>query len=337
MKRSIIGCVVLSIICALSANAIAQTDEIRQATGLPIPVGSPVIYGRVSIKGLAANERKPIIFVSLVIGGVQSDRRQATDDGYYYFLTSPTTGTSVVFEVNGSEIGRIQLSETASRTVRQDISFDWPSVRNAIGSKPGVISVKDEYARAAEAQKLMDKAIAAAKDKQTDLALDTFKGIVEKDPKDFPAWTEIGTIYFEKKQFDEAERAYLTAIALKPDFMIALMNLGKLYLTQKKSDQAIVTFTKAAIADRNSADAFQYLGESYLMAKQGSKAVIALNEAIRIDPVAMADVHLRLASLYDAAGMKDKAAAEYKMFLERRPKYPEKEKLEAYIKSNSKP
>lgn len=61
-----------------------------------------------------------------------------------------------------------------------------------------------------------------------------------------------------------------------------------------------------------------------------------MNEAINLDPVGMADAHLRLGALYNAVGMKDKAAAEYEEFLKKRPDDPEKEKLRAYIVANKK-
>ena len=63
-------------------------------------------------------------------------------------------------------------------------------------------------------------------------------------------------------------------------------------------------------------------------------AVGFLNEAIKLDPLGMADAHLRLATLYNAAGMKDKAAAEYEAFLKKRPDYPDRKKLEQYIAEN---
>jgi hypothetical protein len=50
----------------------------------------------------------------------------------------------------------------------------------------------------------------------------------------------------------------------------------------------------------------------------------------------MAEVHLRLAALYNAAGIKDKAAAEYEEFLKKRPKYADRKKLEQYIVDNKK-
>jgi len=57
---------------------------------------------------------------------------------------------------------------------------------------------------------------------------------------------------------------------------------------------------------------------------------------LRLDPKNIAEVHLRLALLYDRAGMKDKAAAEYESFLKQRPDYKERKKLEAYISANKK-
>jgi hypothetical protein len=45
----------------------------------------------------------------------------------------------------------------------------------------------------------------------------------------------------------------------------------------------------------------------------------------------MADAHLLLAALYDATGLKDKAALEYSAYLKQRPNYSDRKKLEAYI------
>ncbi len=59
-----------------------------------------------------------------------------------------------------------------------------------------------------------------------------------------------------------------------------------------------------------------------------------LNKAIELAPKEKAEIHLRLAMLYNAAGLKDRAATEYKMFLEKVPDHPEKTKFEKYIAEN---
>ncbi len=78
------------------------------------------------------------------------------------------------------------------------------------------------------------------------------------------------------------------------------------------------------------------LGETYLQLKKGSKAVVYLYEALKLDPTGMTEAHLRLASLYHGAGLKDKAAIEFEEFLKKKPDYPDRKKLEQYIAQNKK-
>jgi tetratricopeptide (TPR) repeat protein len=111
--------------------------------------------------------------------------------------------------------------------------------------------------------------------------------------------------------------------------------LGKLFIAQKQGEKAIPVLTKAVEVEPGSADAQHYLGESYLQIKKGSIAVGHLNQALRLAPIEKAEIHLRLAALYNGAGLKGKAAEEYKLFLEKVPKHPEREKIKNYIKENS--
>lgn len=325
----------LYVMLLLASSGIAQTDELRQATGLPIPIGAPAIYGRVHLKGLAPNAPKPSVYV-LLVGGTQVNRVRTNDTGYYYFLTQFFNGATLVFEVDGMEVGRVVLSAGIGSATRQDMTIDLPAFQRIAASRPGVISAKDAYRRSEESNLTFDKAMAAAKAKKTDDAVFFFRKLVDKDPKDFVAWAELGTVYFGDSKYSEAEAAYSSSLEQKPDFIVALMNFGKLHLAQNQPEKAIAIFTRAANAERSSADAFHYLGESYLQLKQGTKAVVALNESIRLAPMEKAELHLRLATLYNAAGVKDRAVNEYKLFLGKVPDHPAKEKLKKYIKENSK-
>jgi regulator of sirC expression with transglutaminase-like and TPR domain len=79
---------------------------------------------------------------------------------------------------------------------------------------------------------------------------------------------------------------------------------------------------------------YRMLGEAYLQAKKGSLGIEALDRALNLDPVGMAECHLTKAHLYELAGAKQFASHEYKLFLEKVPQYPERKKLEKYIKEN---
>jgi tetratricopeptide (TPR) repeat protein len=112
------------------------------------------------------------------------------------------------------------------------------------------------------------------------------------------------------------------------------MNLGRLRMMQKNYEGAIEPLTAAVTLHATSADANYYLGEAYLQIKKGSKAVGYLNQAIKLDPVGKAEAHLRLATLYKAVGMKDKAVIEYEEFLKKKPDYHDAKKLREYIEAN---
>lgn len=333
MKYQLTFCFLILITASLAVVVSAQGD-IRSATGMPIPIGAPVIWGQIELKGLRSGEPRPTVFVTLMHNGVQLGRAQANDRGYYYFIQRARDGSVLLVTVGGTDIGSQMISSAGGD--RYDMSVNW-SENTPPAQQTGVISVKDAYTgRSAANGKLFDSASAAAKAKKIDEALKLFNKIVASDPKDFVAWTEIGSLYFGESEFTDAEKSYNKAIEIKPDFMLALLNLGKLYIARQKPQEAIAVLEKAIAADPKSAEANHYLGEAYLQNKQGSKAVAVLNEAIRLDPNGKADVHVRLAALYNAAGLKDRAANEYKLFLAKKPDHPEKSKLEKYIKDNLK-
>jgi tetratricopeptide (TPR) repeat protein len=103
--------------------------------------------------------------------------------------------------------------------------------------------------------------------------------------------------------------------------------------SQRKFEEAVEPLTKAVELQPTSGDANYFLGECYLQLKKGSKAIPYLNEAAKLG---RPDAHLRLGWLYNAAGMKDKAALEYEEYLKKNPDYPERNKLKEYIAANKK-
>ena len=331
MKTFLFSLCASIIIIGSSMTALAQGD-VRSATGLPIPIGEPVIWGQVELRGLKPNEPRPNVVVTLVMNGAQVARAYADDRGYYVFRRQRASSGSVLqVTVGGLDVGSQMISPGSGDRI--DMAIDWASNSRAAG--PGVVSAKGLYqGRSQKNEKLFDQAVAASKGKDKDNAIKLFNELLASDPQDFVAWTELGSLYFAKEKHSDAIAAYDKALALKPDFMVALMNLGKLHIADKEFAKAALVLEKAIAADPTSPDAHHYLGEAYLQNKQGSKAVGALNEAIRLAPVEKADIHLRLATLYNAANLKDRAVNEYKLFLQKKPDYAEKAKLEKYIKDN---
>ena len=324
----------------LTSMLAAQDDEVRQASGIPMQIGENVragdrmnVAGRIVIEGAKQLKRLPVITVSVTHAGAAADRALANDEGYFLVRNVPRNNVAIVIEVDGTEVLREPIVAPPMGNPRLDYTVSWPPA-NSQEKRPSVISADQLYQRTEKNEATYKSAISALKSNDAAEASKLFNQLLAADPNDYVAWTQMGTIYFKANSYDNAEACYFKAIELKKDYSVALLNLGKLYLVKKQYDDSVLVLSNAVKSAPSSPDAHHFLGEAYLQTKKGSSAVYHFNEAIRLAPDEMADLHLRIAALYDAAKMKDKAAAEYKLFLAKRPDYPEKAKLETYIKES---
>jgi len=262
-------------------------------------------------------------------------RTTVSSTGRYRFNNLPSGIYDLVVELENMEVARIRVELVSPLAIdqRQDITLELRAPA-ASASKPTSISIEDFYQRLAGNQKLFERAQAATDKKKYSEAIALFNELLTNDPKDFQAWSELGTVYLMEQNLTEAEKAYANAIDIRPKFFLGLMNLARLRMMEKNFEGAISPLSVAVEVKRTSADANYYLGEAFLQVKKGSKAVLYLNEAIKLDPIGKADAHLRLATLYKAVGMKDKAVIEYEEFLKKKPDYHDAKKLKEYIEAN---
>lgn len=299
--------------------------------------GGHILYGDMKVdESKAAGVTRLSYDVILYTLGRQVVARQTvTSNGRYRFNNLPSGVYDLAVEYENNEVARIrvELVSPLPTDLRQDINLELRANESA-STKPASVSVEDFYQRTPANQKLFEKAQATTNNKKYPEAEGLLNELVTNDPKDFQAWTELGTVYLLEQKLPEAEKAYSSAVDIRPKFYLGLMNLGRLRMMEKNYEGAIAPLTTALEVHATSADANYYLGEAYLQVKKGSKAVGYLNQAIKLDPVGKADAHLRLATLYNAVGMKDKAAIEYEEFLKKKPDYHDAKKLKDYIEAN---
>ena len=299
--------------------------------------GTQILYGDVKVdesKATGVNRLSyDVILYSLSRQVVA--RQIVSSNGRYRFNNLQSGVYDLAVELENVEIARIRVELISPLALdhRQDITLE---LKAPVGTsaKPGSISVEDYYKRTPSNQKLFERAQAATDSKKYVEAVALFNELVANDSKDFQAWSELGTVYLMEQKPDEAEKAYASAVEIRPKFYLGLMNLGRVRMMQKNFEGAIEPLTTALSVNATSADANYRLGEAYLQIKKGSKAVGYLNEALKLDPVGKADAHLRLATLYNAVGMKDKAVIEYEEFLKKKPDHPEAKKFRDYINAN---
>lgn len=302
--------------------------------------GGQTLFGDVRITG--ENNELVLKEVTLILRKVpdgEVGRQTVSSRGRYRFTNLKVGEYEIAIEADGKEIGRLQqimIRNALSNSPyghQYDLEFRWHP--NAAPARPvaGVISAADVYERPGSTRSLFQKAEEAVAKKKYDNAIGLLKQVLETDNKDFQAWTALGTVYFAQEKVADAETAYLKAIEVHPTSARAQLNLGRLRSSQKKFEEAVEPLTKAIELQPDSGDANYLLGECYLQLKKGSKAVPYLNEAAKFG---RPDAHLRLGWLYNAAGMKDKAAIEYEEYLKKNPDYPDRNKLKEYIATNKK-
>jgi len=330
MRRVVIS---LFAIVVFSASAYAQDRRAQLGLG-----GGPyILFGDLTVDEGNEKKAKPLVYEVLLnnLGGRPADRQYVSSGGRYQFINLAAGQYELVILLDHEEIGRmrVEILSGGAERVRQNVDLAWTG---STSSKPSSISAADFYKRSDANEKLFVTAREATDQKRYDDAITTLRQLLAADPHDFQAWAELGTVYLFKQNLDESENAYVKSVTERPQFFLGQMNLGRVRVVRKNFEGAIEPLTKAVEIQRSSADANYYLGESYLQIKKGSKAVSYLNAAIKLDPVGRADAHLRLATLYNAAGLKDRAAIEFEEFLKKKPDYPDRKKLEEYITANKK-
>ena len=314
---------------AFCAVAVAQIEAMRER-------GPHTLYGDVKVEAEQRDESvKPLsLEVQLyIINGTLIGRQTVTVPGRYRFMDLPNAEYDIVVMNENTEVARIRVRVQAvyKNDFRQDIILEARTDHRI--NKAATISASDVYERTGANKSLFEKSQKAVDEKKYDEALDLLTRLVAADAKDFQAWTELGTVQLLRNNLEEAEIDYRHAIQERPTFTLALLNLGRLLSAQKKYEAAIEPLDQAVKSSSTSAEANFLLGEAYLQIKKGSKAVPYLNEAARLGKP---EAHLRLAALYNAVGMKTKAAEQYEEFLKKRPDYKDRKTLEQYISENKK-
>lgn len=337
----------LGITILLSVGLVkAQTsDEVRSATGLPVPISGRAtltpqigvdVSGSVIITGDGERDPNPEMTVYVVS---QSNlafvfgRQKIKNKNAFRIEAVPAGLMTLVLEIDGKEFARYPINAAGTQMVRQDISLTWAQVNEKL-EKLGVVDARTSYTRSKKNEELFTKAMEQKNAGKAEQAISSLTRLTKDDPKDYIAFNELGNLLFDKNPA-AAEAAYRSSFAERPESPYALVNLGKLQFSQKQFEASIETLNQALKIDDKSADAYHYLGENHLAMRKGSLAVGFLNKAIELAPSEKAELHLRLGALYNAAGLRDRAVAEYRAFLSKVPTYERRSELQTYIEANT--
>ena len=122
--------------------------------------------------------------------------------------------------------------------------------------------------------------------KDWDAAIKTFKAVAEDllyATPHFPL-SNLGWAYYNRGDYELAEKYYLEALDIEPDFMIAQKGLARTYMAMGRPAEAISRLEKAIDKSPRMAELHLEVGKAYAAMNQRDKALDAFNKAIALNP-----------------------------------------------------
>lgn len=104
------------------------------------------------------------------------------------------------------------------------------------------------------------------------------------DPASAGALVNLGTVYFNERNFPEAERQYRLALQVDPDYALAHFNLGNLFDEMGDRPEALAHYQAALKIHPNYADAHYNIALLCQSINQSMKAVQHWKAYLKLDP-----------------------------------------------------
>jgi Flp pilus assembly protein TadD len=148
-------------------------------------------------------------------------------------------------------------------------------------------------------RELQDVAIAARKNllqRKYRIAEKQYQTILERDPNNLDALSNLGVVYFRTGKTQSAESTLTQALAIAPNNDYVLTTLGIVHYRQSRFDEALNELRKAIEINPNSATAHNYLGITASQKGRQQEAEKEMLQAVAKDPN-YADAHFNLAVL----------------------------------------
>ncbi len=132
---------------------------------------------------------------------------------------------------------------------------------------------------------------------------------IEKDPRSWMAYNNLGVVQFDKGEIDDAIKKYKQSLELHPDYPEALYNLGSAVLQKGDVDKAIDLCGRALKLQPTDADAHVVLGNALMLKDDVDGAINHYRQAVRLRPNDP-NAHHNLGVALQQQGKKEEAARE---------------------------
>lgn len=234
--------------------------------------------------------------------------------GSYFVVVRPTDPQlqPVVHRlelINGARSGTVQAHE------RLDIQMN--AVPRRATTAGGVVFAQDVPA---DAEAEYGRAMESLGKKERGRAAEQLKRALKIFPSYFAASQQLGLLYVEGEQFQEAMAPLVKAVEINPKAVPAYLGLGIASIKLGRADLALDPLERARKLDAKSYRVHFYLGLALTDLNRLDEAAAALKEAHRLGAAAkFGAARLYLAAVYTKRGQHREAATELEAYLAENP------------------
>jgi tetratricopeptide (TPR) repeat protein len=157
------------------------------------------------------------------------------------------------------------------------LEFDRPKIVEARAAQPRIAETAAELFVAAVA---MEENPARQQE-----ALDTYRHVLELDPKHAAACINLGTIFYNQQNYKEAEHHYRRAVEIDPRYALGFFDLGNVLDETGRLDEAVQAYRAAINIAPNYGDAHYNIALAFERLRRPRKALAHWRAYVRLDPV----------------------------------------------------
>jgi len=165
----------------------------------------------------------------------------------------------------------------------------------------------------------------ARSDRDEDKVIQYFLAALKEDPEFWGAYYNLGTTYYNRKEYTSALAQFNFIINHFPSFELAHLGRGLTYFQQKKYQSAKADFETYSKYKQNDFRAYYYLGRVSNRLKKFSDAMKYLNKAIELNPN-YGKNYFEMGNIYYAMNRFRPAIAQYQTALKLDPGHLESHK-----------
>lgn len=179
----------------------------------------------------------------------------------------------------------VQVGDSAMEPISGQLllNFDHAELKRLV-SFPDRKKTEENRGRRESAEKWFQRGLECEQTGMVPDAIKAYESAINLDPTSAGAWLNLGTIFFNARQFSKAESHYRKALEADPKYALAHFNIANLYDERGDYERALRHYQEAVRLHPSYADAYYNLALLYQASGRVMEAVRQWKTYLKLDP-----------------------------------------------------